>query len=222
MLLFSRQLSTDLTFAAWQIREEEAYFRTDLPLSGTEEAELARHHVPIRRLEWLAGRWLLHRLTGATERLTLGKNPYAKPFFLDYPDQHCSLSHSQGTVAALLSERPCGCDIQVLVEKMTRLAPKFMRPEEFEFVRQYPQDQQLALLHVFWTAKEALYKAHGLKELDFRAHLRVEPFDWRSDQEVSTTRGHLEKGDLQQVYQLHIGHFRVPDLPEFVWTVATL
>lgn len=218
MLLFSRNINDSLRFAAWQISEGEAFFRDDLPLTAEETTEFERHQHPVRRLEWLAGRWLLHRMTGRNERLAIGKSPYSKPFFIGEPQLQCSLSHSQGTVAALLSEQVCGCDIQVLVEKITRIAPKFMRPDEFEWVDRDEPAQRFEIIHLFWTAKEAMYKAHGLKELDFREHLFIEPFVWYTDDLMETT-GRIRKGDLSIDYQLYMGLFSGED-QSFVWTIA--
>jgi 4'-phosphopantetheinyl transferase len=218
MLLFSRNIEAGLRFAAWHISEGEAFFRDDLPLVAEELVELDRHQHPVRRLEWLAGRWLLHRLTGREERLALAKNMYSKPFFIAAPQLHCSLSHSQGTVAALLSGHNCGCDIQVLVEKMPRIAPKFMRPDEFEWVDRDEPAHRYEMIHLFWTVKEAMYKAHGLKELDFKEHLYLEPFTWRSG-EIMETRGWIKKGEIFVNYRLFMGQFE-GDETKFVWTVA--
>ncbi|MBK9336891.1 MAG: 4'-phosphopantetheinyl transferase superfamily protein [Lewinellaceae bacterium] len=207
-----------LTFGVWQIAEQEFYFREDMPLISEEEADLARYK-GIRRLEWLAGRWLLHKLTGADARLPLGKNAFAKPFFLHRPELHCSLSHSHGIVGAVLADGICGCDLQVLVEKMPRLAGKFLHEEEDRFLRVFQQSAQFDLMHVFWTAKESLYKAYGLKELDFREHLRIEPFAWPGTS--AETTGWVRKAGFQQAYHLH---FEKADLPDesgaFVWTVC--
>lgn len=206
-----------LRFGVWQIAEPESYFRDDLPLQPEEEADLERFK-GIRRLEWLAGRWLLHKLTGSPERLPLGKDTFAKPFFLDRPELHCSLSHSHGIVGALLADRVCGCDLQVLVDKMPRIAQKFLHVDEAAFVQQFSKDAQFDLLHVFWTAKESLYKAYGLKELDFRAHLRVDSFPW-SDLSASAT-GWIRKGDFEQAYRLYFEKTELADGGAFVWTVC--
>lgn len=218
MLLFSQHLEPTVQFAAWHIAEEEAFFRQDLPLSGAEDTEIGRYQLPLRRLEWLAARWLLHRLTGRSERLPLIKDNYSKPFFLDTPHLHCSLSHSHGTVAALLSEQVCGCDIQMLVPKITRIAPKFMLSADFDWVDKYPPEERLELLHLFWTTKEALYKAHGLKELDFNEHLFVEPFDWNPLQ-TCIGRGVIKKAGKTDYYQLKMGRFEW-ESGVFLWTVA--
>lgn len=207
-LLSSSHPFAGAALGVWQIGEAEAFFRDQLPLSREEELELAllKH---LRRLEWLAGRWLLHRLTGAPQRLPLAKNAFSKPFFLDQPDLHCSLSHSHGVVGALLADQNCGCDIQVLVEKMPRLAPKFLNEPESHFVREYHPDEQFDLFHIFWTAKESLYKTYGLKELDFRKHLYVAPFPW--DGFSGTTEGIIEKNEFRQVFRLEFEKLTLPD-----------
>lgn len=221
-LLFTRHIALHpeqvLTFGAWQVAEDERYFREDLPLTEEEENDLEPYK-GIRRLEWLAGRWLLHKLTGADLRLPLGKNAFAKPFFLHRPELHCSLSHSHGIVGAMLADSVCGCDLQVLVEKMPRLAGKFLHQEEDSFLRSFPPAAQFDLMHVFWTAKESLYKAYGLKELDFRGHLRLEPFEW-SGLSAETT-GWVRKNTFRQAYHLHFEKAELPDeTGAFVWTVC--
>jgi len=230
-LLLTRHPFPDTTFGLWQIAEEESFFREELPLSPDEEAEMSRLKNDLRRHEWLAGRWLLHKLTGAPQRLPLAKDAFSKPFFPENQHLACSLSHSHGTVGALvfhpssltphssLLTPSCGCDIQVLVEKMPRLASKFLNVEEEEFVASHSAPEQFDLLHVFWTAKESLYKAYGLKALDFRAHLRVESFAWKEN--GGAARGWVEKDDFSKAYQLIFEKIILPDgAGELVWTVC--
>jgi len=234
-LLLTTHPFPDTTFGLWQIAEEEAFFREELPLSPEEEAEMSRLKNDLRRHEWLAGRWLLHKLTGAPQRLPLAKDAFSKPFFPENQHLACSLSHSHGTVGALIlneqrttnnslprnlgeQQVTCGCDIQVLVEKMPRLASKFLNLEEEEFVASHAAPAQFDLLHVFWTAKESLYKAYGLKALDFRAHLRVEPFEWKESRGVA--RGWVEKDDFRQAYRLQFEKISLPESGELVWTVC--
>lgn len=225
-LLFTRHIAFNkgtpaeqvLSFGVWQITETEAYFREDLPLTVEEEADLDRYK-GIRRMEWLASRWLLHKLTGANVRLPLGKNAFAKPFFLHRPELHCSLSHSHGIVGAMLADGVCGCDLQVLVDKMPRLASKFLHVEEESFLQSFDASAQFDLMHVFWTAKESLYKAYGLKELDFRGHMRLDPFEWSAY--YAETTGWIRKDDFRQNYRLYFEKTELPDESgTFVWTVC--
>jgi 4'-phosphopantetheinyl transferase len=221
MLLFSRYINEKLQFAAWHISEGEAFFRGGLPLSADEISELQQHRNPLRVKEWLASRWLLHQLTGEQVRLPLAKNTYSKPFFVGETGQFCSLSHSQGMVAALLTDKDCGCDIQVIVEKMPRIAPKFMRPDELEWVERKVYSEQFILKHLFWTAKEAMYKAYGQKEVDFKAQLFIEPFEWQTEN-VVTTKGKLDKNGLMIGYQLYMGIYESMEegISSFLWTIA--
>ncbi|MBV6439282.1 MAG: hypothetical protein EPGJADBJ_00921 [Saprospiraceae bacterium] len=242
-LLLTRHPFPDTTFGLWQIAEEEVFFRDELPLSVEEEAEMARLKNDLRRHEWLAGRWLLHKLTGAPQRLPLAKDAFSKPFFPENQHLACSLSHSHGIVGALISDwglriadyprvqseirnpqseirnSEIGCDVQVLVDKMPRLASKFLNVEEEKFVAQHPAAAtQFDLFHVFWTAKESLYKAYGLRELDFRAHMRLEPFEWKDNR--GAARGWVEKNDFRQAYRLQFEKITLPDEGELVWTVC--
>ncbi|MCS6928393.1 MAG: 4'-phosphopantetheinyl transferase superfamily protein [Saprospiraceae bacterium] len=221
-LLFTRRLPAvhqqQPLFGVWHILEEEAFFRERLLLTAAEEAELAQYK-DLRRREWLAVRYLLHLLTGNGERWPLSKDAFSKPFFLGHNHLYCSLSHSKGLVGALLADVPAGCDLQVLTDKMPRLAWRFLHEEEFSFLRSFAADVQFDLQHVFWTAKESLYKAYGLKAVDFRRHLRLEPFDWEAGS--GETTGWVCKQMPYQPYQIY---FERPaprlGIPPFIWAVC--
>lgn len=215
--LLSRHLDPSSTFGIWQIAEPESFFRKGLALEPGEELELALHK-DLRRLEWLASRFVLHRLTGLPERLPLRKDVFSKPFFLDQPDLYCSLSHSQGVVGVLLSDRPCGCDIQVVVDKMPRLAHKFMHPEEAAFAAAFPSAVQLELFHIFWTAKESMYKNYGLKALDFKGHMRLMPFMW--DGYAGQAEGRIDKADFSETYRLQFEKIELPQTGALIWTLC--
>ena len=123
-LLLTTHPFLDTTFGLWQIAEEESFFREELPLSREEEAEITRLKNDLRRHEWLASRWLLHKMTGAPQRLPLAKDAFSKPFFPENQHLACSLSHSHGIVGALIVQHSafniqhppfppsCGSDIQ--------------------------------------------------------------------------------------------------------------
>jgi len=206
------------TFAVWQIEEEEAFFLENLVLSAAERQEW-QGLKGLRRREW---RWLLHHISGYDLRLPLAKDAFSKPFFPSSAGMACSLSHSLGLVGALLVEQgggAVGCDLQVLVEKMPALAPRFLNTREMEFLKNHSADHQFDLAHLFWTAKESLYKAYGMKELDFRKHLWVEPFDW--DGYTAIALGTVIKNDYQQGFRLWMEKNELPDGRACVWTVCT-
>jgi phosphopantetheinyl transferase len=231
-LLLTTHPFPSATFGLWQIAESEGFFRADLPLSSAEESDLAQHQNPLRRLEWLAGRWLLHKLTDAPQRLPLAKDAFSKPFFPENNHLGCSLSHSKGSVGALVVNRhsslghssflnsppSIGCDIQVLTQKMPRIAHKFLNEAEKYFVESRPETENLDLLHLFWTAKESLYKAYGLKALDFRENIFVEITLWNGLNGEGI--GRVEKGDFRQEFQLIFTKIVMPGEDELVTAVC--
>ncbi len=206
----------DTTLGLWQIAEVEAVFKDDLPLSAAEENELAGLQ-NIRRLEWLSSRWMLHKITGVQQRLPLAKDAFSKPFFLDQPDLFCSLSHSQGIVGAMTAPQNCGCDIQVLVEKMPRIAAKFLGPSEADFVAGFSESLRFELYHLFWTAKESLYKTYGIKALDFRKNIFVNHVTW--DGAAGSATGGIKKNDFRQHYQLRFGKVNL-EAGALIWAVC--
>lgn len=217
-LLLTTHPFENATFGLWHIAEDEQFFRADLPLSGEEEQEFLRHRNPLRRLEWLAGRWLLHKLTDTPQRLFLAKDAFSKPFFRDNQQLACSLSHSRGAVGALVVESPepaaaaprsIGCDIQVLTEKMPRIAPKFLNAGERTFLSSRSESEHFDLLHLIWTAKESLFKAYGLKELDFRKNLSVQQIEW--DGHAGSCVGKVEKGNYQGQFHLIFTKIELPN-----------
>jgi len=91
------------------------------------------------------------------------------------PDMHFSVSHSHGHASALVSNRACGVDLQLRVEKITRLRRRFETPAEQAFIVNQPDE--IGALHVLWGAKEALFKLYGKREINWLEHLIVSPFE---------------------------------------------
>lgn len=207
----------DATFSLWRVTEPLSFFEKDLPLSEAEAAELAvlREH---RRGEWLSSRWLLHRTTGAPRRIPLVKDAFSKPFFLDEPEMFCSLSHSRHFTGTLTARRNCGCDIQVLVDKMPRIAPRFMSAAELAFAEAWENDRRNELYHLFWTAKESLYKQYGLRALDFTDHISVSDVSWNGYE--GSAAGHIRKHDFSAEYRVIFGKIETDTPQSLIWAVS--
>ena len=73
----------------------------------------------------------------------------------------------------IISERPVGIDIQYLTPKLEIVAPRVMNENK---LKNLDPNNRLEHLHVYWGAKEALYKAYGEKGLDFRKQIIIKPF----------------------------------------------
>lgn len=173
-LLRQKKIEPVGEYGIWTIEESERYFRSVLLLEAQELAQLNQIKVEERRLEWLASRYLLHKLSGRTVRAACEKDEFGKPHLKDSPYQ-ISISHSRGKAAAIAAPMLVGIDIQHLVPKIERIAHKFMTPKDTAGLS---KNYRLEHLHLYWGAKEALYKAYGKKALDFRNHILVHPFDF--------------------------------------------
>jgi 4'-phosphopantetheinyl transferase len=187
----------------WKIEESESFFRERLDLAPPERAQLEKIKGR-RRTEWLAARQLVHYMSGREERSVFIKDSFGKPHLKDSTYQ-ISISHSRDMAAAIAAPLPVGIDIQVVVEKIDRIAHKFMRAEEMASLQAATRIEHL---HVYWGAKEALYKAYGRRELDFCGHIFIDPFSFQPGQ--GTIMGHIRKGDFTADYQLQyqqIDHF---------------
>ncbi len=189
-LLFHRHLNPEGELGIWRITEDENFFLERLNLFPKEESALKtiKGH---RRLEWLAGRWLLHLMSGRADRGACLKDEFGKPY-LENSFYEISISHSREFTSVMASPRLVGVDIQKLVGKIERIAHKFMRLVEMECL---DEKYRIEHLHVFWGAKEALYKAYGRKQLDFRKHIFIEPFSY--DLEIGKCKGFVEKDNYR-------------------------
>ncbi|MEM1322890.1 MAG: 4'-phosphopantetheinyl transferase superfamily protein [Bacteroidota bacterium] len=196
-LFHHKILASQEELGIWLIEEPEAWFRDRLTLTEAEEAQL----LPIkgnRRREWLASRWLLHYLSGRELRGACLKDEYGKPY-LEGSTYQISMSHSHDMTAVIAGPKALGVDIQFLVGKIERIAHKYMRPEEMDSLQAATRLEQL---HVYWGAKEALYKAYGRRQLDFKAHIHIQPIaDYRP--EGGQGQGCIIKGDYRADFDLY-------------------
>lgn len=194
----------------WEIAETEQWFLHALGLSNMEWSEFQDITAEKRRLEWLASRHLVKLL--AWEQgvdFQFHKDGFGKPWLLN-SGKHISISHSAGICAAMLAAVPCGTDIQRLEPKVEALAPRFMGKAELDSLS---DSQLLEHIHVYWGAKEALFKAYGRKSLDFRTQICIEPFPFRPD--GSECKGSVLKDDFIANYRIR---YRIRE--GYAWVVA--
>lgn len=192
-LVLRESILRDGVLGIWEIDEEDAFFERLLDLSPRELDEVGQLKAR-RRTEWLASRWLMHVLSGRQARGSLIKDEHGKPH-LDGSDWHISISHTHQFTAAIAAPFLVGIDIQVRVEKISRIAAKFLNAQEAENVTgQRPLDY----MHIYWGAKECLYKAYGRRALDFKRDIAVGAFNI----EQQRTLGTIKKGVMQH-FEVH-------------------
>ena len=196
-LLFHKYLVDVIEVGVWKIDEDEQFFLDQLDLYQQEEEQLSQLKGR-RRVEWLAVRHLLHIMSGRKRRGSCLKDEFGKPYLENSPFQ-ISMSHTEKMASVIAGPIPVGIDIQKKVDKIDRIAAKFVSTQEFDL----NPSPTIEWYHLIWGAKECMYKAYGRKRLDFRNNLRVD-----LDQEVKTKgkfSGQIYEGD--HIHQeFHIGH----------------
>ncbi|NJB84550.1 phosphopantetheinyl transferase [Lewinella marina] len=195
-LLFHESFDPPGEWGLWHIDEPEPQLRERLSLFDREAEQLARIKGQERRREFLAARLLLHEMSGRDTRGELVKDEAGKPHL---QDSHffVSISHTGGYSAAIAHPRPCGIDVQRIVPRIRSLARRFVRPDEAIHLQ---EASELHQLHLIWSAKEALYKAYGRRQLDFKEHLFVDLSGYDPDRGVA--RGCLTTDTLCQEFDL--------------------
>ena len=195
-LLLERHISPTTRLAIWDVKEEDNFFIAALKLSSEEKRklELMRPH---RKREWLASRYLLVLISDDNPRKEILKSTTGKPF-RKACSKHISLSHTKDRVAAIISDKKVGIDIQNEVEKITRIQHKFISSGESRYIK---DENKLAYYHIHWGAKESMYKAYGLKELDFKDHMYLYPFEIHMDKLELV--GRVTKGAYDEYFDLY-------------------
>jgi phosphopantetheinyl transferase len=151
--------------AIWHIEEEESFFQVNTGLTPS-----IRH--PRRRIEHLAGRFLLQHLREDFPLFHIAPDEHDKPRIPE--DQYLfNVSHSYPFVAAVLSDHEeCGIDIQVWHKDMNRIVHMFLSEQEKVVCR-----QDAAIYNLAWSLKEAVYKWNGRRGADFIRDFPIQKLD---------------------------------------------
>ena len=186
--IFQTESGTEL--AVWEIRESEEDLLSPVVLGEDEKAELALLKSPKARVQWAACRRLM-RLLHHREKISIIKDEFGKPHIAG-SNKFISLSHTEGYAGVIISDKQCGVDVHKLETRIEKIAPKFINKEEWKCL--LDGEERLAQIHLFWSAKEALYKFYGKKLLDFREHMHIKPFIPGKEGILSGT---ISKGDYR-------------------------
>ncbi len=141
----------------------------ELPRQRRERVKAIRHDAG-RRQSLLSYRLLCRALReeyGITEPPTFTYNEHGKPFLAETDGRHLhfSLSHCREAVCCVVSEQPCGIDIECprrIPDSVIRYA---MNEEEQTLIDRAGRDgeekERMQLFLRLWTQKEAVLKLEG-------------------------------------------------------------
>lgn len=152
--------------AIWQIEEDEAFFLNKDSVRRATANTSIKH--PKRRLEHIAGRYLLQHLKEDFPLFDVANDQHDKPR-LPGNSYYFSLSHSYPYVAAVIStHEECGIDIQIWKEGIDKIVHMFLSEEEQNLC-----EHENARFTLAWSSKEAAYKWNGKRGIDFIEDLPI-------------------------------------------------
>ena len=175
-LAFQRDLDSKTSFAIWKIEETAEELLAQLQLKEHELSYLDTLNNGKRNIHWLSTRVLLRRMIDTDDYIDCKIDSSGKPYLSNFP-HYISLSHSFDYAAVMISkDRAVGIDIELIKDKIERIAHKFLCEEELQFIE---KDNRIEQLYVTWCAKEAIYKLHGKKNISFLDHIKLKPFHYK-------------------------------------------
>jgi 4'-phosphopantetheinyl transferase len=178
-------------------------------LSARDQVRLRAIRHLQKKKEFIASRLALKHLDPHYRLIYEGRVPW-----MVNNGKYVSLSHAHNVGAAMLSrDYIVGIDVEFQRAQLLRIADKFLHPDEKLQIR---PERALEDLHVYWGAKEALFKIWKFGQVDFSHELRVDPFP--SKAVGATTAQIIKNGTIipcQVNYQLIDSYHLV-----FAWTIV--
>lgn len=164
-LFYQQDINEQTRLAIWKIAEPESFFLETVTLTK----EITHPH---KRLQHLAGRYLLRYLFPDFPTATIAIADTRKPFL---PDEayHFSISHCGDYAAAIVSStQRVGIDVELLTPRVEKIKHKFLHPDELTMLHSSKADP-ITILTLLWSAKEAMFKWWGNGDVDFSEVLRI-------------------------------------------------
>jgi 4'-phosphopantetheinyl transferase len=197
-LLKNISLENILSAGVWKITETEQELRSLLEKTHPGPLESDSFKNESRRKQWMASRIVLALLLGNSSPET-DYSEHGKPL-LRNNSHYISISHSGELAAAAVSKSfPVGIDIEMIRDRVTRVAGRFLNEEELTSI---DAADHLEKLHVYWGAKESLYKLSGNPDVDFRKDITIRSFDYFCNP-VQTCRASMFKDNIMRIYPVY-------------------
>ncbi len=177
------KINSNSFWCFWEITESVDQLRGKITLSENGKKELEKISHPIKQKERLASRCCVKALVEHIGKQYNGitKDEHDKPRLIDL-NYHISISHSFPYAAAIIHKMlPVGIDIEKPVEKIGRIAHRFLNNDEFDDC-----DGDLKKLCIYWAGKEAIFKLNGKTGLIFKEDISIAPFNLENQNVVKS------------------------------------
>ncbi|NDW13448.1 siderophore biosynthesis protein [Bacteroides sp. 214] len=169
MPIYKSRVEADYKWAIWKLTETLPELLAMFPDGGEMyQSELDTFSSEYRKIEWVTVRLLFYKLLGRLVKIAY--YPNGKPYLPD-GSAYVSISHTKGYVAVILSPtKKVAVDIERCSERIHKVAPRFLSPEEADF-----SENSTTCRLLIWSAKESMFKYIGESNVDFKEHLHIEP-----------------------------------------------
>lgn len=175
-IVFDLEIDDHTELAIWKIEETYEQLMAKLQLKQHELDVITSYKSEKRALQWLSTRVLLRTMLKTNEYIDCKMDGHGKPYLANYNYQ-ISLSHSYDYAAVMISKnKKVGVDMEMIKYKIKAIRHKFLSDMELS---QKQIGDNIEGLYVCWCAKEAIYKWHGKKELEFKRDIHIKPFKLR-------------------------------------------
>lgn len=206
-IVFIKTISSVAKLGLWRMTEPWEILLEMLDLPATELATLGGISKAKRKQEWLACRVLLKEMLESN--FLIRYDSERKPY-LTGSDTQLSMSHSGDYACVYLNEHtPVGIDIQQMKPSISKGYFYFLNQAEQHWVDQ----QDNLIMHLIWSAKEAVFKYAGDASVDLKKHITINPF---SGNQKGLFEVSLQTGNTQQTVPVRFDSFEDYVL---TWTV---
>lgn len=177
-VVFNKNIDDDTILAVWKIEETEEQLISGLQLKQHELDVISSLNNGKRLLHWLSTRVLLRTMLNTSEYIDCRMDEHGKPY-LPNLGYHISLSHSYDYASVIIGKtKKVGVDIELIKHKIKTIRNKFLSDSELS---QKQIGDNTNGLYVCWCAKEAIYKWHGRKGLEFKRDIHIKPFKLKDE-----------------------------------------
>lgn len=154
----------------WHMSEPSGELAETLQWTESELQEFRKYSSEKRKREFLSVRLLLDKMQMKPSRICYDQD--GKPF-LKGDHRNISISHSGNLVTLILSDTKIGIDAEQRGRDISHISGRFLSEEELLWTSE-SEDPGLAMLYC-WCCKESIYKLMGIKNLQFKNSIRINP-----------------------------------------------
>ena len=196
----------DYKIGIWKISETIEELEALICLNSIDKLKYETLLTAKRKKEWLATRLLIQHLLDDS-KISIIYDKHRKPSLSN--GYKLSISHTNDYIAVIVhSKKEVGIDIQVEKTNIEKGAYSFLTATELE---QISAKDSLQKAHLYWCAKEALYKRVGDSSLNIYSHFSILNFELK---EKGSFNGKINETneEVELFYQLFEAFY-------LVWTI---